>query len=81
MAHIEDNPSRAKRRKLDEGSQTHPEPSITNPHQLRDLLLFQQNAVTAKQGESLFQTSQVSKLTGDDRNHQVQRVLAVNPAY
>lgn len=56
MAHIEDHSSQAKRRKLDEGSQTQPELSITDPHQLRDLLVFQQNAITAKQGESLLQT-------------------------
>lgn len=71
MAHIEDHPSRAKRRKLDEGSQAQPELTITNPHQLRDLLVFQQNAVTAKQGESLIQTLYVPKLTENDRSHQV----------
>lgn len=80
MAHVEDHPSRAKRRKLDEGSQAHPEISITNPSQLRDLLVFQQNAVTAKQGVSLIQTLQVFRLTGDDRYHQIQRVLALNHA-
>lgn len=51
MAHITEHPSRAKRRKLDD-DQVGEEVNFTSPAQLRELLLFQQNAPTAKQGES-----------------------------
>jgi nucleolar pre-ribosomal-associated protein 1 len=50
MAHIAEHPSRAKRRKLDD-EQTSEDVNFTSPSQLRELLLFQQNALTAKQGE------------------------------
>jgi nucleolar pre-ribosomal-associated protein 1 len=50
MAHIAEHPSRAKRRKLHD-EQTSEDVNFTSPAQLRELLLFQQNASTAKQGE------------------------------
>jgi nucleolar pre-ribosomal-associated protein 1 len=50
MAHIAEHPSRAKRRKLDD-EQPSEDVNFTSPSQLRELLLFQQNAPTAKQGE------------------------------
>lgn len=50
MAHVAEYPSRAKRRKLDD-EQTSEDVNFTSPSQLRELLVFQQNAPAAKQGE------------------------------
>ncbi|KAJ5587533.1 uncharacterized protein N7459_003298 [Penicillium hispanicum] len=52
MAHIAEHPFRAKRRKLDGEAHATDDFTITSPTQLRDLLAFQQNVVTAKKGES-----------------------------
>jgi nucleolar pre-ribosomal-associated protein 1 len=50
MAHITEHPLRAKRRKLDDDSHPVPEVNFTSPAQLRELLVFQQNPATSKQG-------------------------------
>ncbi|KAJ5677769.1 Nucleolar pre-ribosomal-associated protein 1 N-terminal [Penicillium maclennaniae] len=50
MAHVTEHPFRAKRRKLDEDPQESNEPTIKNPSQLRNLLVFQQNPLASKQG-------------------------------
>ena len=50
MPHFDDNQSPAKRRKLDNGAQQDKSAAITSHKQLRALLLFQQNAAEAKQG-------------------------------
>lgn len=50
MPHFDDNQSPAKRRKLDNGAQPDKSAAITSHKQLRALLLFQQNAAEAKQG-------------------------------
>lgn len=77
MAHITEHPSRAKRRKLDEGYSTS-EVTITSPSQLRDLLAFQENAIAAKQGKLLSKFLHVPKLTRHSRNHQVQGLFGVD---
>lgn len=51
MAHVAEHPFRTKRRKLDDESQAPDDVSITSAAQLRDLLLFQQNAPVANEGE------------------------------
>ncbi|KAJ5966147.1 hypothetical protein N7481_012861 [Penicillium waksmanii] len=50
MSRITEHPLRAKRRKLDDDSHPVPEVNFTSPAQLRELLVFQQNPATAKQG-------------------------------
>ena len=50
MPHFDDNQSPAKRRKLDDGAQPDKSAAITSHKQLRALLVFQQNAAEAKQG-------------------------------
>ncbi|KAJ5690013.1 hypothetical protein N7462_004405 [Penicillium macrosclerotiorum] len=49
MAQVAEHPFRAKRRRLDD-EQAGDDVAITSPSQLRNLLAFQQNPVTAKQG-------------------------------
>jgi hypothetical protein len=53
MSHITEHPLRTKRRKLDDDSHPVPEVNFTSPAQLRELLVFQQNPATAKQGQSI----------------------------
>ena len=50
MPHFDDNQSPAKRRKLDDGAQPDKSAAITSHKQLRAVLVFQQNAAEAKQG-------------------------------
>ncbi|KAJ5091929.1 hypothetical protein NUU61_006799 [Penicillium alfredii] len=59
MAHVTEHPFRIKRRKL-EDPQPGDEATITSSTQLRDLLLFQQNAPAAKQGIIKFKEFLVS---------------------
>lgn len=63
MEHVTEHPFRAKRRKLDEDSQENSEATIKNPSQLRNLLVFQQNAPAAKQGKLSLNGLQPLKLT------------------
>lgn len=53
MSHITEHPLRVKRRKLDDNAQPAEDVNFTSPAQLRELLVFQQNPATAKQGQSI----------------------------
>lgn len=53
MAHITEHPLRAKRRKLDDDTHPAEDVNFSSPAQLGELLVFQQNPATAKQGQSI----------------------------
>lgn len=57
MSHITEHPIRAKRRKIDDNAQSSEEVNFTSPAQLRELLVFQQNPATAKQGQSIAESN------------------------
>jgi Ribosome 60S biogenesis N-terminal. len=67
MEHVTEHPSRAKRRKLDEGSQESSEATIKNPSQLRNLLVFQQNPPAAKQGKFFAQRPTATEANDNEK--------------
>ncbi|KAJ5098703.1 hypothetical protein N7532_005704 [Penicillium argentinense] len=80
MAHVTEHPLRIKRRKLDEDTQPVEEVTFTSPNQLRDLLVFQQNPVAAKQGLNKFKEF-LSSIHNPDNENEKARKLKVLKGY
>ena len=64
MAHVTEHPFRVKRRKLDDDPPRNEESLITSSAQLREVLLFQQNAQTANKGELVHSPRLSTSLSG-----------------
>ncbi|KAJ5489135.1 hypothetical protein N7539_004025 [Penicillium diatomitis] len=73
MSHHAEHLSRAKRRKLDEGS-SNDTVNFTSPAQLRELLAFQQNAPVAKQGLQKFKEFLISIGQAEKESEKTQRL-------
>ncbi|OQE31505.1 hypothetical protein PENSTE_c001G05292 [Penicillium steckii] len=80
MSHITEHPLRAKRRKIDDNAQSSEEVNFTSPAQLRELLVFQQNPATAKQGLVAFKNF-LSSIHNPDKEQEKAQKLKVLKDY